>query len=253
MSHLTPELTQNFGFRSGRMATPWLGVMNRPDVLALFSSQYWVASIQQLDALDVSDSTVKRARRDGTIETVVPGIVQVAGTPRSFHAKAMILQLHAGETSFISGVSAAALHGLRAMPRTLVEVTATESHQFTMPPWGRLVRSSWVDWERDVVTRPDGIRVASPLRMLFRLAKVFNEHRFDRAAEDCWHLGLLTPAVADEYLAAVRRQGRTGVARFERWLLRTRRGSGRARAASSSTSSTPCAVPACPSRRGSTR
>ena len=235
------------------MATPWLGVMNRPDVLALFSSQYWVASIQQLDALDVSDSTVKRARRDGTIETVVPGIVQVAGTPRSFHAKAMILQLHAGETSFISGVSAAALHGLRAMPRTLVEVTATESHQFTMPPWGRLVRSSWVDWERDVDTRPDGIRVASPLRTLFRLAKVFNEHRFDRAAEDCWHLGLLTPVGGRR---VPRRRPAPGPHR--RRSLRAvaaahPAASGRARAASSSTSSTPCAVPACPSRRGSTR
>jgi hypothetical protein len=57
--------------------------------------------------------------------------------------------------------------------------------------------------------------------MLFRLAAVFNQHRFQRAAEDCWHLQLVTPDVAAAYLAAIRRQGRTGVRRFEHWLEQT--------------------------------
>jgi hypothetical protein len=50
---------------------------------------------------------------------------------------------------------------------------------------------------------------------------VFNQHRFQRAAEDCWHLQLVTPDDAALYLAAVRRQGRTGVRAFEHWLEHT--------------------------------
>src|SRR5215207_1603522 len=56
--------------------------------------------------------------------------------------------------------------------------------------------------------------------MLFRLARVYNQHRFERAAEDCWHRQLVTPESAIEYLAAVRRSGRAGVTRFEHWLDR---------------------------------
>ncbi len=69
-----------------------------------------------------------------------------------------------------------------------------------------------------MVARADGLRVASPLRMLFGLAEQFNQHRFGRAAEDAWQLGLITPDTAGEYLAAIRRSGRTGVIRLEAWL-----------------------------------
>ena len=56
-----------------------------------------------------------------------------------------------------------------------------------MPPWGRLEHTVWVRAAAHAAARPDGLRVASPLMMLFRLARTFNQHRFERAAEDCWH------------------------------------------------------------------
>jgi len=130
------------------------------------------------------------------------------------------MQLHVGATSFISGVSAGVLHGLRQMPKHPIEITTRQRRQATMPPWGRLVYTSWIDPQRDVRTHPDGVRVASPLRMLFRLAGFFNQHRFERAAEDCWHLGLVTPSGAEDYLAEIRRSGRGGVIRFEDWLVK---------------------------------
>ena len=46
----------------------------------------------------------------------------------------------------------------------------------------------------------NGIRVASPLRMLFGLASQFNDHRFARAAEDAWLKRLVTPDDARTYL-----------------------------------------------------
>jgi very-short-patch-repair endonuclease len=78
-----------------------------------------------------------------------------------------------------------------------------------------------VEEVRDVELRGDGIRVATPLRTLFGLARRFNQHRFERAAEDAWHRGLVSPDDAADYLAAVRRSGKEGVRRMEHWLERT--------------------------------
>ncbi len=140
---------------------------------------------------------------------MVPGIVRVAGTEETFVSNAMALQLYTGGEAFVSGVSAGVLHGLRDMPRRPVEITVREGRRVTMPHWGRLVRTSWIDSLRDVHgERDDLLRVATPLRMLFGLARTFNDHRFDRAAEDAWHLGLITPQTAGDYLDAIRRSGR---------------------------------------------
>ena len=195
-------------------------MINNPAVLQLFAAQHWVASLEQLHELSVTPSMIYRARHAQIVTTVVPGVVQVTGTPDSFLARAMALQLHAGKDVFISGASAGVLHGLRQMPRRIVECTIGETRKVVVPAWARLHVTTWVDPPRDVMVRTDGLRVATPLRMLFRMAWVFNQHRFERAAEDAWHLGLVTPAAAADYLAAVRRSGRAGVIKFEHWLER---------------------------------
>ena len=56
--------------------------------------------------------------------------------------------------------------------------------------------------------------------MLFGLAAAFNQFRFERAAEDAWHLGLISPAAAEVYLEAHRCRGKDGVSTMERWLER---------------------------------
>jgi very-short-patch-repair endonuclease len=196
-------------------------MMNRPEILKFLADHHWVASLDQLRELEVSKAALQHARRVGVLDTPLRGIVSLAAVDLSFEGRAMVIQLAAGDTSFVSGPSAGVLYRLRMMPRTPIEVAVKEDHQLTLPPWGRLVRTSWIDEERDVVTRPDGLRVASPLRMLFGLARRFNQYRFERAAEDVWHRKLATPDDAAAYLAAVRRSGRHGVTRFEKWLEKT--------------------------------
>ncbi|MET0146257.1 MAG: hypothetical protein ABW328_15965 [Ilumatobacteraceae bacterium] len=197
-------------------------MIDRTDVLTLLTAQRGVAAVAQLLELGISRRTVIRARRRGTVVSVLPGVVRMAASPDTFESRAMALQLHTAPTGFLSGVTAGTLHGLRQMPRVFLEVTVPEDRQVVMPSWGRLHRSSWIDGERDIdAGRADGFRVASPLRTMFRLASVFNDHRFERAAEDAWHRGLVTPEQAADYLVAIRRSGRTGVARFERWLEKT--------------------------------
>ena len=149
---------------------------------------------------------------------VLPGVFQVAGGELSFRGKAMAAQLHGGYRSFLSGTTAAALWGARAMPVNRVEITIVGKVRTHPAPWMR-VRRSVLDRDDDVVTRDDGLRLASPLRTLFTLAIDFNAYRFHRAAEDLWHLRLMTPDEADAYLAVIRRSGRTGVKRFEDWLV----------------------------------
>ena len=80
-------------------------------------------------------------------------------------------QLAAGQEAFVSGPSAGALYGLRNMPRRCVEITVHQQRRIhaaspRADSFGRAGSTS----ARDVVVRSDGLRVASPLRMLFGLA-----------------------------------------------------------------------------------
>jgi very-short-patch-repair endonuclease len=208
-------------FRFQILVTPMEG-MERAEILRLFAAQYNVAHVRQLTELGVSPRTIRRRRELGTWSRVLESIVRLAGADDTFESRAMSLVLYCGPPCFLSGTTAGALHGLRNMPRSRVEITVPLRKRADCPPWGRFVGASWIDLDRDVVVRPDGLRVASPLRMLFNLAGQFNQHRFERAAEDAWHLGLVTPASAADYLGEIRRQGRSGVARFETWLEKTR-------------------------------
>jgi hypothetical protein len=196
-------------------------VIERPEVLALLARQHWVVGLRQLDALGVSRSAVDRAVRAGALARVHRNVVRLGAVELDLAGRALAVQLAVGRGAFVSGTTAGALHGLRGMPHDLVEVTVHEQQRSVLPGDHRIVVTSWIDEARDVQAREDGIRVASPLRMLFGLARRFNQHRFERAAEDVWHRGLVTPDEAGDYLAAIRRSGKTGVLRMEHWLERT--------------------------------
>jgi hypothetical protein len=190
-------------------------VIERPEVLALLARQHWVVGLRQLDALGVSRSAVDRAVRAGALARVHRNVVRLGAVELDLAGRALAVQLAVGRGAFVSGATAGALHGLRGMPHDLVEVTVHEQQRSVLPGDHRIVVTSWIDEARDVQAREDGIRVASPLRMLFGLARRFNQHRFERAAEDVWHRGLVTPDEAGDYLAAIRRSGKTGVLRMD--------------------------------------
>ena len=196
-------------------------MIDRPDVLALFARQHWVAGLRQLDALGISRSAVDRAAQRGALVRVHRNVVRVGAVELDLPGRALAVQLALGPIAFVSGTTAGVLHGLRGMPRDIVEVTVDEQHRSVLPGAHRIVVTSWIEEARDVQQRPDGIRVASPLRMLFGLARRFNQHRFERAAEDVWHKGLVTPDEAGAYLTAIRQSGKHGVKRMEHWLERT--------------------------------
>ena len=196
------------------------GVMNRPEVVQFLATHDWIASVEQLRQLGVTKAALQHARRTGVVVTPHQGIVQVAGTTLSFEGRARLAQLVAGGEAFVSGPTAGALYGLRQMPRLRVEVTVLHRRRVVLPTDARLVRTSWLDDERDIVVHPNGMRVASPLRMLFGCAAQFNDHRFRLAAEDAWLKRLVTPDDARSYLTMIRRSGRAGVRCMNEWLQR---------------------------------
>lgn len=190
-------------------------------VLTIARQQFGIVHRDQLrrDAA-MSEQRIARARTSGQLIEVLPSTYRLASNPDTFLARAMAVQLWAGGVGFLSSWSAARLHGLRKMPGDVVHFTVPHRVRRRTPEWVHLDRTSW-SASTDHQQLGGGLVVATPLRMLFGLAADFNQHRFNRAAEDAWHLTLTTPDQLREYLEVHRCRGKDGVARIESWLEET--------------------------------
>ena len=204
-------------FRFRLVMTPRPGVMDHPDLLRLLAAQYGVVSLPQLWSLGISRSAVWRCQRAGTVTTLLPGVLLVASHTSTFEAEAMAVQLHTAPDGVLSSTTAARLHGLRGMPTRPIRALVSRRTRSDLPSWVHKASSSWLVEDEDV-TAVRGLRLLRPVRMLLTLAELFNDFRFERAAEDAWHLDLVSPEEASVFLATYRRQGRGGIARFEKWL-----------------------------------
>jgi hypothetical protein len=201
------------------VATPRTDVIGDVHVLRLLGAQWGIATAAQLGALGLSRWTLKRRVDAGVLVPVLPGVYRSADHSPTFRSRAMAVQLHTAPDGVLSSASAAHLYGLRGMPTGSVYVTVTRRTRTALPGWVRKTCTSWLE---DIdVTTVDGFRLLRPVRMLLTLAELFNDFRFERAAEDAWHLELVRPADAAEFLARYRRRGRRGIARFDRWLDKT--------------------------------
>ena len=187
-------------------------------LLTLASRQFGVVSRVQLAELDCSTAQLSRARRRGLIVDVTSRTVRVRSSPDTFLSRCTAVSLHLGDRGFLSGVTAGRLRGLREMPHATIEAIAPAEDRPRLPDWVKLRRTAWFDARRDRCLLDGGATVAEPHRMLYDLAARLGDRRFQRAAEDCWHLSLLTPASAAAYLDQHRSMGKDGTLRMQRWL-----------------------------------
>jgi very-short-patch-repair endonuclease len=225
----TDPTSLGWGPVSGLEDPRWI-VINAT-LLHLAHQQFGVISRSQLiERLGFTSSSLYRARRAGLLVDVTHRVVRVASSPETFEMRCAAAQLTTDEVGFLSSWTSARLRGLRRMPENRVHFTVPPGVRLTTPRWMDVHRSEWFDADRDSERSSSGLIVATPLRMLFGLAADFNQFRFERAAEDAWHLGLITPDAAAQYLEAHRCRGKDGVSTMERWLDRT---SGRRRPAQS--------------------
>ena len=193
---------------------------HRPDIDRLFLAQHGVADVTQLYAAGVSRRTVSRWIHDNVVVPMLPGVVRSPSAPETYWARAMAVQLHTAPTGFLMGGTAGRMRGMRDMPsRRIYASVPWRGGRSKLPAWVSRRGSNWLT--EDDVEVVNGFRLERPLPMLLSLADRFNQFRFESAAEDAWHLGLVTPREASDYLASVRRSGRHGVKVMETWLRKT--------------------------------
>lgn len=99
-----------------------------------------------------------------------------------------------------------------------IRVAIPNGHRVRLPSWADVHVNNRFEPARDRFPIANGLNVAEPHMMLWALAALLSQKPFERAAEDCWHLGLVSPQSATAYLAAHRRSGKNGVRRIEIWL-----------------------------------
>jgi len=186
--------------------------------LRVVGGRHGVVGRNQLrDEFGWSASKIYRARHAGLLIDETPRVVRLASAPITFESRCMTAQLHFDGVSYLSAWSAGRLYGLRSMPTSTIHVTLPERIRRDVPPGIHTARSSWFS-EQDMTMRADGLLVATPLRMLFGLAAAFSRFRFERAAEDAWSLGFISPQAAADYLEQHRCRGKDGVSTMHAWL-----------------------------------
>ncbi len=207
-------------FRLGRLVAHCPGVIDET-LLQLCASQYGAVSHRQLiNDLRMSSSGIHRTKSAGLLLPVTSKVMRIASSPESFLMRCMATQLHTESRGFLSGWTAGRLRGMRAMPTRSIHYTVPQDAHIEVPSWVSLHRTRWYSAIDDRESLDDGLIVAVPQRMLFALGAAFNQHRFERSAEDAWHLGLTSPSEMAAYLERHRCRGKDGVSRVERWLER---------------------------------
>jgi very-short-patch-repair endonuclease len=164
--------------------------------------------LQQILAEGMSRSGVRRLVERGELERLLPRVYRLVAIPRTPDQEAMAAVLWAGESSVISGGTAASLHELDGgwRPRP-IEVTATKNLASPVP-WLRVHRTKLLG-PGDVAVRK-GIPVTSPARTLFDIAGHAHFENVELALDD----GLRKGYYSIEYLKKVHRRlarnGRNG-------------------------------------------
>jgi hypothetical protein len=194
---------------------------HHPEVSRVLREQFGLITNRQMLRSGVSERTLRRARAAGVYEAVLPGVLRSVEHPVTFWSRAMAVQLHTGRAGALSGLTAARLYGLHQMPGEHVWVRVAERARGRLPSWVTRTASPWLLAGQESVRQHGRWRLLAPAPMLLTLAELFNDHRFERAAEDAWHLRLVTPHEAAGFLDGHRGCGRRGVTRFDRWLERT--------------------------------
>ena len=192
-----------------------------PTVLSLYRQQYGVVSGEQLRQAGLTRSQIERAVTERQLLGVHGGVYRLASTPESFEGRCLAANL-ADEELSISHQSAARLLGIRQMRDARFNVTVGHGRHPVVAGDVRVHRSGVLD-PTHFRTRPDGIRLTSPARTMFDLAKVVGPDRLESALEHALQLDLTTMPEVWAMTRQMACQGRPGSGRFVR-LMNSRPG-----------------------------
>ncbi len=186
-----------------------------PDLSAVVAKRYGVVTTEQLIADGWRRDDLRRVVSAGGLIRVHDGVYRVATSPDTFEARCVAASA-ADPAVVITGAAAARLWEFRHVFRPDEPIVLIE-HDRTPITHGVLLRRTNVLDSTDWVDRPDGIRVASPVRAWFDCARDLDDERFERLTEWVLDHHASVPVV----WAMARRmsaRGRPGMARVNRVL-----------------------------------
>lgn len=178
----------------------------------LAARHHGVLSTEQLLAHGVSHAAQRQMVRRGSLVRVHRHVVRVATAPDTFEGRCVAASLAAN--AIVTGVAAGWLWGFRLLSQPELPIVLVP-HGSNSLARGAVVRRTNVLDDDDVVHRPDGIAVASPLRTWFDCACDVTDERFEGITE--WvidrHASVPAHWHTTRRLAA---RGRTGSGRVRR-------------------------------------
>ena len=184
---------------------------------AWFAAHHGVVDTSALELLGVSRRSRLSMIDDGAIIPLHEGVYRSAAVPFTFRAQCAAISM-ADPSLVVSCMSAGRLWGLRGCVDTELHATTTRSSR----PVGSQVRvHRTVDLpDADIVDRVDGIRVTTPPRTYFDIARHVDDLRLESIAEQMIDLDLCTFSRLEAVVTRLAVAGRPGATRAMRVLHR---------------------------------
>jgi very-short-patch-repair endonuclease len=190
-----------------------------PQAHRLLATHHGVASIDQLVQCGVPRHDVRRLQQAGGLELLVQGAYRSPSVPLTELTRCAAVCV-AHPRLAIAGPTAGRLWGFRRMPPDQrVHVLAPPASHPTIAPWVVPYRTAHVH-DRDIIERPDGIRITSRARTAFDLARTLSPLDLRSVIEQAIAEGGHTEDdmfdVAIDWLSPRRRWARTFLEQLDR-------------------------------------
>lgn len=188
------------------------------EAIECFRTHHGLATAAMLARAGVSRRQRERAVAEGLLEVLYERVYRIMSSPLTLHSRCAALCL-AYPRGFVTGPTAGHLLELRRMPPAL-PIRFGHPHGAHIGPFDdvRLRQSTKIP-AAHVVTRADGIRVASAARLGFDLTVHLDDGDLRSVTEQMLQRGMVTMATLGQVASTLARPGRPGSERFVAMLL----------------------------------
>lgn len=188
-----------------------------PRLTGQIRRQHGAISAEQLQAHGITRSQRRTLQASGLLTSIHQGVYIVATAERTIEARAVAACL-AHPRLVVSGPTAGRLTGCRNMPGN--DVHAMTTGGVTQLTGVVVHRTNLLDYDGDVVYRPDGIRLLAPARWVFDIARFVDDDSFESVLEQVLDRRVITVPELFEAGRRLQKSGRDGSARFARVLAK---------------------------------
>jgi hypothetical protein len=186
-------------------------------IAAVATGQLGVFSRAQAHDAGLSDRQLRRRVQSGTLVQTGPNGFRYAGSPETLMTELHALVHDVGEPVFVSGPTAAALHGFDGF-------RLRRPYHLLVPASRHLTRASTRLHRTDTIEpidrcTVDGLPVTSAVRTLIELARVLDGIRLTACLDSALRDGLVSESLVHRRIAALRGSGRYGLPALLRALV----------------------------------